>query len=506
MNRYRNRAAAAAILAGAVACFTMACSAPAQAPAVNQDLSFQNRLRIPALLLPRAENGEKVFELAAQPGESAFFPGLRTRTLGFNGSYLGPTLRLRAGDRVRLRVGNQLDEPITVHWHGMHLPAAMDGGPHQVIEPGQTWQPYWTVENEASTLWYHSHLMGKTGGQVYRGLAGLIIVDDRNADALGLPHDYGVDDLPLVVQDRKFDDRGQLVYEPENRDALGPTGMLGDTILVNGTFAPYAEAPAKLLRFRLLNASNARRYNFGFEDNRAFFQVATDGGFLESPVARTRLILAPGERAEIVVDLTGDRRPLTLISDAVHERIRLLRFMRNLLGANRDENQVFKILELRPQPTAPKSPPLPQRLNSIEKLNAPMASRTRKFVLDPGSRTINRKRMDLTRVDEIARPGEVEIWQIRNLSGTYHPFHIHGVQFQILTRDGRAPEQYERGWKDTVLIPNAETVRVIMRLPEFSDPRLPYMYHCHILEHEDMGMMGQYLVVPVAAARPTSIY
>jgi bilirubin oxidase len=160
----------------------------------------------------------------------------------------------------------------------------------------------------------------------------------------------------------------------------------------------------------------------------------------------------------------------------------------------RDENQVFKIIELRPQPTANVTETLPQLLNSIEPLSSTSAVRTRRFILDPRNRSINGKGMDHQYINEVIHSGDVEIWEIINLSGTYHPFHIHGVQFQILDRWGRPPADYELGWKDTVLVSNAEIVHVIMRFPEFSDPHTPYMYHCHILEHEAMGMMGQFIV------------
>src|SRR5688500_9955578 len=206
------------------------------------------------------------------------------------------------------------------------------------------------------------------------------------------------------------------------------------------------------------------------------------------------MILAAGERAEVIVDLTGETEPLTLISDAVHEENEVLRFARTMINAERDENQVFKIIELRPQPTTELTEALPQLLNSIEGISSSSAVRTRRFILDPRNRSINGEVMDHQYVNEVIHSGDVEIWEIINLSGTFHPFHIHGVQFQILDRGGRPPANYELGWKDTVLIPNAETVRVIMRFPEYSDANIPYMYHCHILEHEDKGMMGQFIM------------
>ena len=469
---------------------------PFQKPVyVNKDLDLHHKLHIPELLQPRLENGEKVFDLTVQQGETEFLDGKRTKTLGFNGSYLGPTIRVYTGDKIRVSVTNKLSESTTTHWHGMHLPAAMDGAVHQVIKPGENWQPYWTITNEAAPLWYHPHIMDKTGEQVYRGLGGMFLIDDNNSASLPIPKDYGVDDIPLIVQDREFNENGQFVFDGERTDVLGPTGMLGDKILVNGTYAPYVDVPAKQIRLRVLNASNARRYNFGLADNRTFYQIATDGGFLESPVARTHMTLAPAERAEIVIDLTHETKPLTLISDAVHEENTVLRFVRQMLRANRDENQVFKIIELRPQPTAATFTPLPQNLNTIPDLKPDSAVTTRQFNLDPGSQTINGQEMDHKRIDQVVHAGDTEIWEISNRSGVFHPIHIHGVQFLILDRGGNSPADYEHGWKDTVFVRNAETVRVIMRFPDYGDPHLPYMFHCHILEHEDMGMMGQFVVV-----------
>ena len=298
---------------------------------VNHDLVMQNELIIPPLLEPQVVGGEKVFELSANEDETSFLEGKSTNTTGYNGTYLGPTLRAHKGDHVQIVLTNNLSQPVTAHWHGMHLPAMMDGGPHQEIAPGGIWEPHWTIENEAATLWYHPHVLEQTGEQVYSGLAGLFIIDDENSDSLNLPKEYSVDDLPLIVQDREFREDDQFVYAPERKDEFGHTGMLGNIILVNGTYAPFVDVPAKQIRLRILNASNPRRYNFGFEDGRTFYQIATDGGLLPSPVSRTRMILAPGERAEVIIDLTGETKPITLISDAVYEENEVLRFVKDIV-------------------------------------------------------------------------------------------------------------------------------------------------------------------------------
>lgn len=461
----------------------------------NATLALDQPLHVPPLLQPRIEGGAKVFTLRVQSGVAALSPGRETATIGFNGAYLGPTLRASQADEVRFEIINTLAEPTTIHWHGMELPAVMDGGPHQVIEPGGAWRPHWTIRNEAATLWYHPHLMGKTGEQVYRGLAGVFLIDDANSASLNLPSEYGVDDIPLVVQDRLFDADGQLVYH-HNEDAFISPGMLGDTILVNGTRAPYVELPAKLVRLRIVNGSNARRYNFGFSDDRTFQQIASDGGLLTAPVERSRMILAPGERAEILVNLSDAAPSLTLLSYPIVDPVNpIINLVQGIFLSDNDENQQFKILELRARPGNLPATIVPRVLNAIPRAAEADAVRTRVFTLDPAARTINNLAMDHTRIDQVVRRGDWEIWTIRNFSVSYHPFHVHGVQFQVLDRDGKPPPPHEQGWKDTVVLLPAETVRIMLRFVDYADPRAPYMFHCHILEHEDMGMMGQFVVV-----------
>ncbi|MBF9132795.1 multicopper oxidase domain-containing protein, partial [Plantactinospora sp. S1510] len=265
-------------------------------------LSFRNRLPIPPLLPPTVDaDGRKRFRLALTAGRTELLPGTSTATWGANGSILGPTLRVRRGDRVAVDVANDLPESTSVHWHGMHLPAVMDGGPHQPITPGGVWRPYWTVEQRAATLWYHPHLHRSTAAHVYRGIAGLFLVDDDETDALPLPNRYGIDDIPLILQDRKFHGDGSLDMSDLGFGGLAVTGLLGDRILVNGGYDPYLDVTTDLVRFRLLNGANARIFSVGFTDDREFLLVATEAGLRETPLPTRRLMLSPGERAEIVV-------------------------------------------------------------------------------------------------------------------------------------------------------------------------------------------------------------
>jgi blue copper oxidase len=262
-------------------------------------VSFEQPLTIPPLAESQVDDeGRRVFDLTAEAGTTELQPGTATDTWGYNGSYLGPTLRAERGEEVLVNVTNELDETTTVHWHGMHLPAEMDGGPHQPIEPGDTWSPTWQIDQPAATLWYHPHPHGETEDHIYRGLAGMFLLDDPALPAAQqLPHEYGVDDIPVIVQDKRLDD-GELTY---GRGLFSGTGRLGDTLVVNGTYGPYLDVTTELVRLRLLNASTARIYDFGFSDDRAFDAVGTDGGLLPAPVTLNRITLSPGERAEIVV-------------------------------------------------------------------------------------------------------------------------------------------------------------------------------------------------------------
>jgi len=448
------------------------------------ELGFENELKIPPLLEPRVDaDGRKVFELEFQAGTSELLPGKPTETWGANGAYLGPTLRARRGDRVLLNVRNGLAGATTLHWHGMHLPAKADGNPHQLIEPGRIWSPRWQVDQPAATLWYHPHLMGATAKQVYQGIAGLFILDDPDADALALPRTYGVDEIPVIIQDKRFEDNGSLDFS--NR-LISPTGFLGDVTLVNGTYDPYVEIGDRHVRFRLLNASNARIYNVGFADERAFDLIATDGGLLERPHRTERIQLSPGERAEIVAAFKPGEKVV-------------LRSFQPDLGTNFFEGRFagaddrFDLLQIRAAPMLARSPPVPQRLASHEHLHEHDAIRTRRFELN--GTAINGKDMDMSRIDEVLTAGSTEIWEVHNVGGTPHNFHPHGVSFRLLDyADGPPPAQLT-GWKDTLYIPPGEGIRFLVRSPDYADRDTPYMFHCHILEHEDRGMMGQYVVV-----------
>ncbi len=462
--------------------------------------SSQNPLAIPPVL-----TGNN-FELNLQNSSREFFPGVSTNTMGANGSLLGPTLILNKGDFVTMNVSNNLGEPTTIHWHGMHVSAANDGGPHTVIAPGTTWSPQFTVLDHAATYWYHPHLHMKTAEHVTKGIAGFIIVKDDDEAALNLPRSYGTDDFPLVIQSRAFDADGQFIVQT----------AADDVMLVNGTIDPYLEAPALVVRFRLLNGSTDRAYLLGFEGDMTFYQIATDGGLLGAPLSLTRLQLAPGERAEILLNLDGMQG----------QSIRLKSFASELpngiYGAaspspmpvatipgysnNPLNGSDFDILRIDVvSPSANPVTSIPATLVAQTPIPEAQAQKTHTLTFQPqqmgpagmanGPFVINGASFDLDVINYEIPLGNTEIWQLTNMSGIAHPFHIHDVQFYILDINGAAPPAYLQGRKDVVLVPPmGGTVRFITQFNDFADDEVPYMYHCHMLTHEDAGMMGQFVV------------
>src|SRR5215475_6356849 len=453
-------------------------------------VSFSHRLAIPPLAPSHLDQtGRRVFDLRAEQGSTQFRPGPATATWGINGDYLGPTLRVTRGEKVLIHVRNDLPEATTMHWHGMELPAVMDGGPHQVIAPGTTWSPSWTISQPAATLWYHPHPDGHTAEHVYHGLAGMFIIDDPETGTPLLPHRYGIDDIPVIVQDKNFGSGNRLSLRPS-----GGTGILGDTIAVNGTISPYQPVATGKVRLRILNASNARIYNFGLPGSRPFTLIGGDGGLLPAPLAVHRLQLSPGDRAEIIVTMRPGER-LTLRSYPPDLGAGFLgdRF------AGGDDS--FDILQLRAARHLTPSPAIPATLVPAPRLTSTDTGITRSFELT--GHQINGQMMDMSRIDFTATADATETWQVTNHDGEPHSFHVHGVQFQVQSLNDAAPPPDYSGWQDTIFLKPGSTARIIVPLPRYANPRHPYMYHCHLLFHEDQGMMGQFLITrPGQTATP----
>ena len=447
-------------------------------------------LLIPPLYEGEMKAGVRHYRLTIGETELSLFEDAITDSWAVQGPdmslpLLGPTLAFNRGEQVAIEWHNGLKTATTMHGHGMHVPGPADGGPHQLIPPGQSWTARYVVDQPACTNWYHPHRMGLTAEHVYRGLAGFQIIRDEAEAALGLPHTYGVDDIPLVVQDRVFDAAGQLHYAPTMHDIR--RGWFGDILLTNGAVSPVFTARAGLLRLRLLNGSNSEVWRFTLDDGSVMQVIAGDNGLIDRPMAVRSVTLSPGERAELVLDLNG----------RAGQRLRL-RAEGMIAGLRRDALRIE--VSKRPAPISR----LPSRLIAPDSLPAPLAELPRcRFTLGGMMNlTINGASMDMDVINERVPKDRWEVWQVHNrgmgmmrMMGMHHNFHVHGGSFRLLARNGHARfAPHERGLKDTVHLAPGDEVLLLVRFRHAADDRAPFMYHCHFLEHEDAGMMGQFTV------------
>ena len=431
-------------------------------------------------------------------------PGNQTITAGINGDFWGPTLIFRQGDTVHMNVHSYLNDSTTLHWHGMHLPAVMDGGPHQVIPQGTIWQPYWLVTNNASTFWYHPHLHKETEKQLTSGLGGFIIVRDATEAALALPRTYGVDDIPLALTSRSFD----------ALNAFTNTSAYGDSMLTNGTMSAQVSLPKQYVRLRILNVEMERGYNLGFSDNRTFYVIGNDGGLLNAPVSVTRVKLLVGERVEILVNLG---------SDAVGSSIDLEAFNSgqpfgfpgsepSATGAfgSALNNTNFNVLHINIAATTPGAiTALPSTLVSNTYWTAADATVTRTMNVTDGTPggpgapgtpfQFDHTLFNLDTINKFVNLNAIEKWTVTNNNVFGHSFHIHDVQFKIISRSSGPVNDYESGWKDSYYLPVNESVTFVAKFADYADATHPFMYHCHIAPHEDGGMMGQFVVTQASA-------
>jgi blue copper oxidase len=458
---------------------------------------FSTPLPIPTLI-DAAKQGNAV-DLEVRSGRHAFIRGRPTRTYGYSAPVLGPVIRLRRGDEVQMTVENKLDTVTTVHWHGLLVPGHLDGGPQQLIPQGSTWRPVLRIDQPAATLWFHPHPHHDTGRQIYMGLTGLIIVDDGTDARLNLPRTFGIDDLPIILQDRTFDSDGSLEYDNNNLNALDIAyGARGDTVIVNGAITPFARVPRGVVRLRLLNAANAQNFELRFSDKRPIYVIASDGSFLPTPVAIAQLTISPAERFEVLVDFS-DGKSATLETGPDEEM--------GIFGRLAPDGSEDYVAVLRFEPTKVGTiKELPKHLVELAAASPVSSVRRRQLTLNSGlcgSRStagthtdmpaligINGKPFDMGRVDIETALGTNEVWEVLSL-GMAHPFHVHGALFRILSIKGAPPPPHLIGWKDTVLVEDKAELLVTFDRPATREH--PFMYHCHILEHEDAGLMGQYV-------------
>ncbi len=416
----------------------------------------------------------------------AIWPGYSTAVSAINGGAPGPTIRVRRGQEFATRVQNNLGEPLVLHWHGVLAPERMDGHPRDQVAAGQSYQVRFPVRQRASTCWYHAHTDQLTAEQAYAGVAGLFIIEDPAEAAFGLPS--GSHDVPLVFTDKRVSASHQLVYAPSMMDLM--SGYLGEVMLVNGTPDPWLSVDRGLYRLRLLNGSNARIYKVALSDGRPFHLIGTDGGLLPVPAGVTSVMLAPGQRLEILVDFS-------VYAAGASVMLKSLSFSGSggMMGGSQQGTEM-DLLRFYVDSTATGNALVPALLQPFLPMNPSQASRTRVFTLAMSgmTHTINAQLFNMQRTDFTVPFGDVEIWEYRNTGTEPHPMHAHAALCQVLSRSSVAslpPE--DSGWKDTVLVNAGETVRVLTRFD--THPGL-FVHHCHNLEHEDSGMMQNFEVLP----------
>lgn len=459
--------------------------------------------------MPQALYGT-TFNLNIHESIKQLVTGNQTITGAINNENIwGPTLFINKGDLVHMNVTNNLNESTTVHWHGMHLPAVMDGGPHQVIPAGTLWQPYWTVMNQASTLWYHPHLHETTQAQMTKGVGGFIIVKDPQETALALPRTYGVDDIVLALTSRS--------YNATSNTFVSTTRVYGDYMLSNGTPNAQISLPKQYVRMRILNAEIERGYNLGFSDNRTFYIIGNDGGLLNAPVAVTRVKLMVGERIEIMVNLGGDTVGSSLDLKAYNSG-QTLGYPGGEPNTSGDfgsllNNIDFNVLHINVAATTTATTPItavPTTLISNTYWTATNATVTRAIAVtngNPGPASVpfnfDNTTYSLTMTPKVVNLNDIEKWTVTNNNVFGHSFHLHDVEFKIVARNGSATAvgTHESGWKDTFYLPRNESVTFVAKFDDFADSDVnhPYMYHCHFGGHEDAGMMGQFIVTGTMA-------
>jgi bilirubin oxidase len=459
-------------------------------------ICFAAQAQYNTLWIPDTLSGT-TFNLNIKDTFAQFKPGNVTLTGGINGKFWGPTLFINKGDSVHMNVHNYLNDSTTIHWHGMHLPAVMDGGPHQVIPPGTIWQPYWKMTNDAATYWYHPHLHEMTQSQITKGIGGLMIVRDSVESALALPRKYGVDDIPLVLSDRDINTSNQFDVVP-----------YGDSMMTNMTLRAQYTVPAQVVRLRILNAAIERSYNLGFSDGRKFYLIASDGGLLKAPDSSlTRYLIHAGERVEVLINCTGQSGTsfdIKAYNSTLAQNVPGGDFFPNGPFANYLARKDFNVLHVNVgAATSNPITKIPNSLRTVTPLLASSANITRALTISDttiagitgAAFIINHKLFDINYNNYSVPLNNTEIWQITSASNFGHPFHIHDVEFNILSVGGVAPTASQAGWKDVVFVPAKSTVKFIAKFDDFADALHPFMYHCHIALHEDEGMMGQFVVI-----------
>lgn len=445
----------------------------------GQTAAFSRSLSFPPVLSPTSTDATTdYYNISMAAASKQIVSGRSTTIWGYNGIFPGPTIKAKRNRRVVVRQTNNLSVNTSVHLHGGHTPPNSDGYPTDYIAPGSFRDYVYPNDQLPATLWYHDHTMDFTGRNVYNGLAGFYLLTDDLEDALPLPR--GRYEIPLVIQDRTFNADGSLSYNNSGMTRIN--GFQGEQILTNGTIQPYHFVERRKYRFRILNGSNARFYELALSNSQAFIQIGSGAGLLSAPVSRSSIVLAPAERVDVIIDFAQVAGGTNLV-------------LRNLrgTGATSDVMQ-FRVMAWH---YAKDNSRIPNVLRPVDRIPESSATVTRSFTLNQTmgmggmTFTFNNQPFSQIRIDANPQLNSTEIWTFRSATQMDHPIHIHDISWQILDINGSPPPAWNMGWKDTFVVPALGTVRVIGK---FTDHTGDYVFHCHILEHEDFAMMGQFRV------------
>ncbi|MDR5609971.1 MULTISPECIES: multicopper oxidase CueO [unclassified Arsenophonus] len=492
-------------------------------------------LPIPPLLWP--DNHGKI-KIRVTQGKTQFLPAKSVLTWGYNGSLLGPAIKLKSGQRVTIDIDNQLSEATALHWHGLKIPGEVDGGPHSIIKPNAVRRVNFMVNQPEATCWFHPHPHGKTGYQVAMGLAGLVLIEDENSQSLKLPNQWGIDDIPVILQDKRLNSAGQIDYQLDIMSAA--VGWFGNTMLTNGVVLPRHTAPKGWLRLRFLNGCNARSLNLATSDVRKMYVIASDGGLLNEPVAVDQLPMISAERFEVLIDASNGKafdivtlpvKQMAMTLAPFDQPLALLHIEPGLNArATFLPDSLASIVSL-PDLAGIKQRQLHLMMDARLDMQGMMALRKQygeqalagmnmhghhnmmnsngdhpmhnshqqgKVMNQPfdfqHANSINGRPFSMHELAFNVVKGQYERWLISGRGDMMlHPFHIHGTQFRILSENGQAVAPHRQGWKDTVRV-DGDISEVLVKFDHVATQAHPYMAHCHLLEHEDTGMMVSFSV------------
>ncbi|CDH05618.1 repressor protein for FtsI with three cupredoxin-like domains [Xenorhabdus bovienii str. oregonense] len=450
--------------------------------AVRANKDQKTALPLPPLLESRG--GQPLF-LTLQKTHWSFDGKNKVQVWGINGRYLGPTIRVRKGDNVKLIYSNRLSESVSMTVGGLLVPGTLVGGSARLISSNENWSPIIPINQPAATCWYHANTPNRMAQHVYAGLAGMWLVEDEDSRSLPLPKNYGVDDFPVILQDKRLDNFGVPQYNPAINQ-----GFLGDTLLINGVENPFIEVARGWIRLRLLNASNARRYQLQLSDGRPFYMVGTDQGLLPAPVTVQQLSLAPGERREVLVDMSKvDSVAITAGESAgMLDRLKgLFEPSTKLLSTTVLTIKASGLLSL-------VTDQLPTQL-VVDTTEINSSIHNRQFVLGDATQGINGVLLNRNRIDISSQQGAWERWVVTTLAP--QPFHIQGGRFKVISHNGNRPLPQDYGWKDTVWIEGRTELLVNMMQPSYEI--FPFKYYSQILEMADDGVAGQMVVTPASS-------